>query len=77
MFVEEDFLKFLGSNQLNLNYYFGAEHKKVEEKNIIEEESEVSDEPENFVLSSVVLMRVNTDISKSQNFIGQDNGRWK
>jgi hypothetical protein len=38
MLIEEPFLKYIGENQLA--YYFGPEHKKIQEKNIIDEESE-------------------------------------
>jgi hypothetical protein len=40
MLIEEPFLKYIGEGQLS--YYFGAEQKKIEEKNIIEEVSEDS-----------------------------------
>lgn len=35
MLIEEPFLKYIGENQLA--YYFGPEHKKIQEKNIIDE----------------------------------------
>lgn len=73
MLLEESFLKYIGEN--NLSYYFGAEHKKIQEKNIIQEESE-SEENEkakrkgsDYVAASEVFCRVNTETQENK---GQD-----
>lgn len=70
MLLEESFLKYIGEN--NLSYYFGAEHKKIQEKNIIQEESE-SEENDNakkrgsdYVAASEVFCRVNTDTKEDK-----------
>lgn len=64
MLLEQAFLKYIGENQLS--YYFGAEHKNIQEKNIIEEVSEESEQEkekkkEDYVAASTVLHRVTTD----------------
>ena len=63
MLIEEPFLKFIGENQMR--YYFGAEHKKIQERNIIDQESSEDSEKKakrnkEYVAGSQVIYRVVT-----------------
>jgi hypothetical protein len=76
MFIEEPFLKYIGENQLA--YYFGPEHRKIQEKNIIDEESEEENKNdrrkkgENYVPASEVFCRVETTNEKPKPFNKND-----
>lgn len=71
MFSEEKFLKYIGDMQLS--YYFGAQHKAIEEKMILEEESEDEDNHKNsknskanYVAGSAVLIKMETDLNQDK-----------
>jgi hypothetical protein len=73
MFSEEKFLKYIGDAQLI--YYFGAEHKKIEEKMILEEDSEEEKDTKkktDFVPGSLVLAKVSTDMNGDGNAKNQE-----